>query len=116
MNEITVALITAVVTAITTIGAQWLVNKSSVKVANIESYPDMAEQLSKAIDQNLAMNAKLTEATEKLSDATAQTKQSNKNLVKATAVIREMVDEVKRIGGDASVGIKYLKERKNNEQ
>ncbi|MCH4010608.1 MAG: hypothetical protein LKG79_07585 [Furfurilactobacillus sp.] len=122
MNEVTIALGSAFVSVLGTIIVQWLISRSNTKVANIESYPDLAEQLTASISQNMVLVKKMQEQSTKFNDATEQLKEaktamneSNANLVKATAVIREMVTEVKRIGGDASIGIDYLKGRNRNE-
>lgn len=94
-KEIIVAIITGVFAVITTLGVQWFVNRSNVKVANIETYPDVAQQLREALDQSQQLNRDLIAATRELS--------------MAREAIQSLTSEVVRLKGDASAGLAYLK-------
>lgn len=95
MNEVTVAIIVAVVTAVGTVWVQLAANKGNTQTANIEAYPDIASELHAALDQSRKLNADLIEETQELS--------------RAREAIQQLTTEVTRLDGDASAGVDFLK-------
>lgn len=95
MSDVVVAVVTAIITAIGTVIVANITNSGSKSVSKVETLPDLAEQLSKLIEENRKLSVDNIELQRKLSSIQAELIELRKTNQNLNLKINELLKEKK---------------------
>lgn len=95
MSDVVVAVATAIITAIGTVIVANITNSGSKSVSKVETLPDLAEQLSKLIEENRKLSVDNIELQRKLSSIQAELIELRKTNQNLNLKINELLKEKK---------------------
>ncbi|WP_353990097.1 hypothetical protein ABVF11_02400 [Pediococcus argentinicus] len=95
MSDVVVAVTTAIITAIGTVIVANITNSGSQSVSKVETLPDLAEQLSKLIEENRKLSVDNIELQRKLSSIQAELIELRKTNQNLNLKINELLKEKK---------------------